>query len=108
MGSIRQVTCHPSKPYAATVGLDSYLRIYDINTAQLLHQVYLKVSLNTVLMRSNFGDVEDEEDKQEKGKEEEDKDSDIECVTLSDDEYDDMFNNMETVVDEPSSKKRKK
>lgn len=59
-------------------------------------------------MRSNFGDVEEEP---EEGKKvDEDKDSDIELVTLSDDEYEDMFDNMEKIVDddEPSSKRKKK
>lgn len=107
MGSVRQVVCHKTKPFAATVSLDSYLRLYDLDTAKLLNQVNLKVQLNCILMRSNFGE---EETKPKIEKSAELGDSDVECVTLSDDELDEIFDNMESVKDideEPSSKKQK-
>lgn len=108
MGSVRQVVCHKTKPLAATVSLDSYLRVYDLDTTKLLHQVNLKVQLNCILIRSNFGE-EETKPKTENIKENED--SDVECVTLSDDELEEIFDNMESVEDldeEPSFKKQKK
>lgn len=66
-GSVRSISCHPTEPLISVVGLDRFLRVFDINT-RFLHskvhslfscpqtflktvffQVYLKQKLNAVL-----------------------------------------------------------
>ncbi|KAK9110221.1 hypothetical protein Sjap_018281 [Stephania japonica] len=55
-GSIRSIVRHPELPIIASCGLDSYLRLWDIKTRQLLSAVFLKQHLNVVLVDSNFED----------------------------------------------------
>ncbi|CAD6223715.1 unnamed protein product [Miscanthus lutarioriparius] len=53
-GSIRSIVRHPELPLIASCGLDSYLRIWDTNTRQLLSAVFLKQHLSTVVLDSHF------------------------------------------------------
>lgn len=53
-GSIRSIARHPELPVIASCGLDSYLRIWDIGTRQLLSAVFLKQHLSNVVFDSNF------------------------------------------------------
>ncbi|KAL9667068.1 hypothetical protein QQ045_001414 [Rhodiola kirilowii] len=53
-GSIRSIARHPELPVIASCGLDSYLRIWDIHTRQLLSAVFLKQHLTSVVLDSNF------------------------------------------------------
>ncbi|KAL6840657.1 hypothetical protein ACP4OV_029521 [Aristida adscensionis] len=62
-GSIRSIVRHPELPLIASCGLDSYLRIWDTNTRQLLSAVFLKQHLTTVVIDSNFSIEEPEETK---------------------------------------------
>ncbi|KAJ0751063.1 putative transcription factor WD40-like family [Helianthus annuus] len=55
-GSIRSITRHPDLPVIASCGLDSYLRIWDIKSRQLLSAVFLKQHLTKVVFDSNFED----------------------------------------------------
>ncbi|KAI7752499.1 hypothetical protein M8C21_015850 [Ambrosia artemisiifolia] len=57
-GSIRSITRHPDLPVIASCGLDSYLRIWDIKSRQLLSAVFLKQHLTNVVFDSNFEDEE--------------------------------------------------
>ncbi|KAJ6869182.1 WD repeat-containing protein 74-like isoform X1 [Populus alba x Populus x berolinensis] len=57
-GSIRSMARHPELPVIASCGLDSYLRLWDINTRQLLSAVFLKQHLTNVVFDSNFVDKE--------------------------------------------------
>ncbi|KAM0018744.1 putative transcription factor WD40-like family [Helianthus debilis subsp. tardiflorus] len=57
-GSIRSITRHPDLPVIASCGLDSYLRIWDIKSRQLLSAVFLKQHLTKVVFDSNFEDDE--------------------------------------------------
>lgn len=59
-GSVRQLACHKTKPYLASVGLDSYFRLHNLDSKKILRQKFLQVKLNAVLMRSNLS-LEDEE-----------------------------------------------
>ena len=38
-GSIRSISCHRTEPVVAACGLDRFVRIYDVDTRQLLHKV---------------------------------------------------------------------
>ena len=51
-GSIRDITVHPTINVVATVGLDRIMRVFDIETRQQLHRVYLRQRLNCVLFSS--------------------------------------------------------
>ncbi|KAA8540706.1 hypothetical protein F0562_024375 [Nyssa sinensis] len=57
-GSIRSIARHPEHPVIASCGLDSYLRIWDIKSRQLLSAVFLKQHLTNVVFDSNFSDEE--------------------------------------------------
>lgn len=57
-GSIRSIARHPELPVIASCGLDSYLRLWDIKTRQLLSAVFLKQHLTNVVFDSNFSDEE--------------------------------------------------
>jgi len=53
-GGIRSLNCHPTRNCFAAVGLDRFLRIYDINQAKPIQKMYLKSKLNHVLMAKHF------------------------------------------------------
>lgn len=55
-GSIRSIAQHPELPVIASCGLDSYLRIWDIGTRQLLSSVFLKQHLTKVVFDTNFSE----------------------------------------------------
>ncbi|KAF9671681.1 hypothetical protein SADUNF_Sadunf12G0072900 [Salix dunnii] len=57
-GSIRSIARHPELPVIASCGLDSYLRLWDIKTRQLLSAVFLKQHLTNVVFDSNIVDKE--------------------------------------------------
>lgn len=101
-GSIRDIAIHPSMNVVATVGLDRIMRVFDIETRQQLHRVYLRQRLNCVLFSSEelvqcFA-KEEESEKEEEEKEssddleveeeEEEKDDNLE-VEDDNDEKDD-------------------
>ncbi|CAI9754668.1 unnamed protein product [Fraxinus pennsylvanica] len=53
-GSIRSIARHPELPIIASCGLDSYLRIWDIHSRELLSAVFLKQHLTNVVFDSHF------------------------------------------------------
>ncbi|PON43628.1 Guanine nucleotide-binding protein, beta subunit [Parasponia andersonii] len=53
-GSIRSIARHPELPVVASCGLDSYLRLWDVKTRQLLSAIFLKQHLVNVIIDSNF------------------------------------------------------
>ncbi|XAR67910.1 hypothetical protein NMG60_11002848 [Bertholletia excelsa] len=57
-GSIRSLARHPNFPVLASCGLDSYLRIWDVKSRQLLCAVFLKQHLSNVVFDSNFDNEE--------------------------------------------------
>ncbi|XP_010047745.2 WD repeat-containing protein DDB_G0290555 [Eucalyptus grandis] len=57
-GSIRYISRHLDFPVIASCGLDSYLRLWDVKSRQLLSAVFLKQHLNCVLFDSGFADEE--------------------------------------------------
>lgn len=60
-GSIRSIARHPYLPVLASCGLDSYLRLWDVETRQLLSATFLKQHLATVVFDSNFTDKDQEQ-----------------------------------------------
>ncbi|CAN1267947.1 WD repeat-containing protein 74 [Linum perenne] len=57
-GSIRSIARHPTHPIIASCGLDSYLRLWDVKTRQLLSATFLKQHLSCVVFDSKFCDKE--------------------------------------------------
>ncbi|CAN0927801.1 WD repeat-containing protein 74 [Linum grandiflorum] len=55
-GSIRSIARHPDHPVIASCGLDSYLRLWDVKTRQLLSATFLKQHLTCVVFDSKFLD----------------------------------------------------
>ena len=53
-GAIRSLDCHPTRPVFAAVGLDRFLRVFDINKPKPIQKMYLKSKLNHVLMSQDF------------------------------------------------------
>lgn len=114
-GSIRDIAIHPSMNVVATVGLDRIMRVFDIETRQQLHRVYLRQRLNCVLFSSEelvqcFA-KEEESEKEEEEKEssddleveeeEEEKDDDLEME--EDDEEEKQDDEEEKQEDEEDS-----
>ena len=58
VGGVRGMTCLPNKPYFASVGLDRFLRIYNINGQKPIQKMYLKSQLNCVLLTKDFDPCE--------------------------------------------------
>ena len=106
-GSIRDIAIHPSMNVVATVGLDRIMRVFDIETRQQLHRVYLRQRLNCVLFSSeelvqcfakeeesekeeeekeSSDDLEVEEEEKEEKQEDEDEDEDSDDSMLHDDD----------------------
>ncbi|CAI5452392.1 unnamed protein product [Caenorhabditis angaria] len=53
-GSIRSIEGHPTVPLCASVGIDRFLRIHDLQTKKLIHKIYLKTKCNRVLLRNDL------------------------------------------------------
>ncbi len=53
-GGIRSIDCMKDKNFFAAVGLDRFLRIFDINQPKSVQKMYLKARLSHVLMTKEF------------------------------------------------------
>ncbi|XP_051152833.1 uncharacterized protein LOC127266591 [Andrographis paniculata] len=53
-GSIKSIVKHHKLPVVASCGLDSYLRIWDVHSRQLLSAIFLKQHLTGVVFDSHF------------------------------------------------------
>ena len=53
-GGIRSIDSHKSHNYFAAVGLDRFLRVFDINQPKPVQKIYLKSRLNHVLLSKKF------------------------------------------------------
>ena len=88
-GSIRDIAIHPSMNVVATVGLDRIMRVFDIETRQQLHRVYLRQRLNCVLFSSEEL-VQCLAKEEESEKEEEEKESSDDLEIEEDEKEDDL------------------
>lgn len=108
-GSVSSIVCDPVSSIVATVSLDRHLRIHNIETKELLYKEYLKQSLTKILLKPIIKEETKEVDHQHKN-------ADLEEHLLSneieaDEEYDKMFEKMETIKEPRKNKsklKRKK
>ena len=102
-GSISSIDCHIQQDLVASVGLDRFLRIYNIKTRSLLQKHYLKSQLSSVLlsMKNYTGGLFASDMKEEKQK--------IQAKDHVDigEQNDMLWNQMAVATDEVPIKKRK-
>jgi len=53
-GAIRSIDCHHVHKSFAVVGLDRFVRVFDINQPKAIQKMYLKSKLNHVLLTKDF------------------------------------------------------
>lgn len=92
-GSVRSIQCHKSMPVVASCGLDRFMRLHNLNDKELLHKVYLKSRLNCLLLTS-------------RDKWEEEELTPLPTQDVKDEEDDEVWGNLETVIDKTSTKKK--
>ncbi|XP_022913913.2 WD repeat-containing protein 74 [Onthophagus taurus] len=96
-GGISCIVPQPYSPYMFSVSFDRFLRIHNLETGKSIHSEYLKQALTKVLIKPAVKSGEDI------NSEDDDKDK-----ILIDEEYDDMFDKMEVILESGNVKKRKK
>lgn len=104
-GSVRDIAIHPTLPRLATVGLDRIMRVFDSESRQQLHRVYLRQQLNAVLFTSEeevkmFAEEESEE---ESDVDNESDTSDVSDVDMSGESDTNEENNAEEKTDKSDS-----
>lgn len=98
VGSITSIAVDTTGKFIFTSSLDRYVRVHDAEKTNLLYQCYVKSKANQILMKTLDGSLLEEHQKTQE-----------EAVAGSDDEYENLFDKMQTVEDgeEPIAKKRK-
>ncbi|XP_065367634.1 WD repeat-containing protein 74 [Calliphora vicina] len=106
-GGISDVYVDNSGKYLATACLDRYVRVHNTDSCVLLYQSYVKSKATRVLLRESLENPNaNEDDKEAEGDEEElptkskqKKNKNSKDDESEDEEYEDMFENMQTIVD---------
>ncbi len=65
-GAIRAIQVHPSAPFVASCGADRFLRAHHLHSKQLLHKIYCKVPLTSLLMRRNLSILDEDQSTERK------------------------------------------
>lgn len=104
-GGISDVYVDASGKLMATSCLDRYVRVHHVDTCVLMYQCYVKSKATRILIRESLENPnakeddkeaeEDEEDVKTKSKQKKNKKSKDEVS--EDEEYEDMFENMQTI-----------
>ncbi|XP_044745544.1 WD repeat-containing protein 74 [Coccinella septempunctata] len=92
-GSVTSVLCDPVEPILFTTSLDRYLRIFDLDSKKILYKQYMKQNLNRILIKPII-------------KEEKEMGNEV-AETEVDDEYEEIFKNMEEISEKPAKRKIK-
>jgi len=100
-GSITSIAVDETGKFVFSASLDRYVRVHNTDRANLVYQCYVKSKASQILMKKADDSLLDEL-----------KQSQQQAVEGSDNEYDDLFENMQTVEetvddDEPAAKKRR-
>ncbi|XP_045474850.1 WD repeat-containing protein 74 [Harmonia axyridis] len=91
-GSVTSLLCDPVEPILFATSLDRYLRIYNLDTKEILNKQYLKQNLKRILVKPI---VKKEEEIVPNNK-----------TTV--DEFDEIFNNLEVISEETAKKQKAK
>jgi ribosome biogenesis protein NSA1 len=100
IGAITSITLDETGKFVFTSSLDRYVRVHDADNTHLVYQCYVKSKASQILVKSAEGALLNEH-----------KQSLEEKVEESDEEYENLFDKMQTVEDHddgPSPKKQKK
>ncbi|XP_065168968.1 WD repeat-containing protein 74 [Atheta coriaria] len=84
-GAVTSIICDQKLPYVVSTSLDKHLRIHNVDTKEVVHKEYMKIGLTKLLMRPVVKEEPKEEDEQK--------------PIVQDDEYEGLFENMETIND---------
>lgn len=97
-GSISSITLDETGKYLFSSSLDRYVRVHNAEKSQLLYQCYAKSKASEIIMKNADDRLLTEYKKSQE-----------EAIEGSDEEYDTIFDKMQTVEDngEPSAKKSK-
>lgn len=98
-GSISSIAVDETGKFVFTASLDRYVRVHNVDKTNLLYQCYVKSKASQILVKSADDDLLNEN-----------KQSQEKAIEGSDDEYENLFDKMQTVeenADEPSAKKLK-
>ncbi|KAK3915882.1 WD repeat-containing protein 74, partial [Frankliniella fusca] len=101
-GAVRDIVCHPTEPYIVSVGIDRFLRVHHSTSKKLLLKEYIVSRASCVLMRSNSSLKPLPSEKERKGNKRvatDDLMSDGRSDNEDTQQFDDIFNAMEVVVD---------
>lgn len=90
-GSVTSITCDPVEPFVISASLDRFIRVHNLETKELVFKVYMKQSLTNVLVKPIVKNEAKEEESEK----------------VVDEEYEEIFNNMES-VDEVNVEKLKR
>lgn len=71
VGGVRSLDAMRDGPHFAAVGLDRFLRVYDVNAKSPVQRMYLKSRLNCVLLAANFDPNKTDSERQKAAQEEE-------------------------------------
>lgn len=97
VGAVKSIACHRTQPYLVSVGFDRNLLVHNLNSKALIRKMYLKARLNSILLRSDaFLKIVDAPIV---------KDEDY--IEVIEDDYDELFDNMETIQETSPRKKCK-
>ena len=113
VGGIRAIDCLQNKPYFASVSLDRFLRIYNINNQKPIQKMYLKSQLNCVLLTKDFDPCEKLlEENKEKEISKSKKDSDViahkSSSDVKDDDGEEFWTKLKIIKSSAKSKSTKK
>lgn len=100
IGSISSIAVDETGKFVFTASLDRYVRVHNVESTHLLYQCYVKSKASQILMKTASDSVLDEH-----------KTAQEQAVEGSDQEYDNLFEGMQTVedkIEEPQAKKLKK
>lgn len=98
-GAISSITVDETGKFLFTGSLDRYVRVHNVERTNLLYQCYVKSKASQIVMKTADAKLLDENKKTEE-----------EDVEASDEEYDNLFDKMQTVnddIEEPAAKKKK-
>lgn len=105
-GSVTDIVTDNSGKYIFTSCLDRFVRVHSVESTALQYQCYVKSKATQILMRSYDDDSDcmvlegnsnETDDKVEQQSDDDDDDEDSDEKTASDSEYEEMFQNMQTV-----------
>lgn len=89
-GSVTSIVCDPMEPFVTSASLDRFIRVHNLETKELVHKIYMKQNLTKLLLKPLVKTEIKEEEKN----------------GVVDEEFEEIFKNMESVEDTVKKVKR--